>query len=174
MLLLIGSTVAYADNESFDVDSELYIETTICPQEYIEYAENNIVGFVESYGEGNLSYSSIFVGTPFSFVDYDSDVYYFPVICDGTIKYILRVYPNNNNSFDAVISDFLAAELESIARYTSITTPLRLNRVGNYIVASIGSNSFILFSYPEEMNPFSSEEISGTSASHSLSTLVVN
>ena len=119
-------------------------------------------------------YSNISVGTPFSFIDFDSDVYYFPVICDGIIRDIFRVYPNQNNGYDAAILSFLATELESLAGYTSAATPLRLNRIGNDIVASIGNNEYVLFSYPEEMNNVSSNVSTVATAISPISTTVVN
>ena len=95
-----------------------------------------------------------------------SDVFYFPVICDGRIEYLLRVYPCGS-TFSAVISSFLADELESLSSYTSVNCPMYLNLVGNKIIATVGEKSVTLFEYPENMsvsqNAFS--RISATSNS---------
>lgn len=153
--LSFGSTVVSAKTAESSANSQLFIETTACPQGYVDFAEGNIAGFVESYCEGNVPYTSIMVGTPFAFLDYGSDVYYFPVICDGVIRYVFRVYPNQNNGYDAAISSFLAEELESLAKVTSANMPLKLNRIGNEIIASIGNEEYILFTYPDDMNDVS-------------------
>ena len=173
LALSLGSTIAFAETGSNYADTQLFIETTPCPQEYIEYAEENISGFVESYNEESVIYSTITVGTPFAFLDYEADVYYFPIICDGVIKYIFRVYPSQNNGFDAAMSSFLAAELEILASQTSVSTPLKLNRIGNDIVATVNNNKYVLFSYPEDMNDLSSQ-ISTTATATIPVTTVVN
>lgn len=169
--LSLGSTVASAKTAD-SVTNSLFIETTICPQGYIDFAEDNIAGFVESYCEGIVPYASIVVGMPFAFLDYDSDVYYFPVICDNVIKYVFRVYPNQTNGYDAAISSFLAEELEFLAKSTSANMPLKLNRIGNEIIASVGNEEYMLFTYPDDMNDVSLQ--SETTNRGAVATNVIN
>lgn len=145
MAMSIPSTAFAADNNA----SNCYIATTECPAEYISYASQNISQFVSSL-DNDLNYNSIEIGTPFAFADAGSDVYYFPVICDGHIEFLFRVYPDGD-TYSAAISPFLAEELESLASYTSSNCPMYLNLVDSKIVATIGSRSFTLFEYPENM-----------------------
>lgn len=98
----------------------------------------------------NTSYSDISVGMPFAFADNNADVYYFPIVCDGHIRYLFRVYPDGD-SFSAAITDFLAGDIDSLANQTSVNEPMYLNLVDTKIVASIGQNSYELYEYPPDM-----------------------
>ena len=147
LFVLFVPSVAFAADENA---SSCYIATTECPAAYIEYATENISKFVLSLDD-NISYSSISVGTPFAFADNDADVYYFPVICNGSIEYLFRVYPDGD-TFSAAITAFLADEIENLAKYTSESNPMYLNLVDTQIVATIGSNKYILFEYPESIS----------------------
>ena len=147
LLTVSLSSVAFAAENS---TSSCYIATTECPAAYTAYATENISDFILSLNE-NINYSSITVGTPFAFSDADADVYYFPVICDGCIKYLFRVYPDGD-SFSAAITAFLADEIENLAEYTSADNPMYLKLVDTQIVATIGSRQYVLFEYPEDMS----------------------
>ena len=147
LLLANVSPVASAKEEN---TSDCYIATTACPVEYADYAAKNVAGYVLSYDE-RVNVNSIRVGTPFAFADIGADVYYFPVLCDGKITYLFRVYPDGN-SFSAAITTFLAKDIEKLGRYTSESLPMYLNLVGTKIVATIGEDSFVLFEYPDEMS----------------------
>ncbi len=147
ILLTISISTMAIDTENNSYDC--YIASTECPTAYIEYATENISKFILSMGE-NINYNSISIGTPFAFADNNADVYYFPVICDGNIEYLFRVYPDGN-SFSAAITAFLANEIENLSEYTSESNPMYLNLIDTQIVATIGSNSYILFEYPTEM-----------------------
>lgn len=126
-----------------------YIATTECPTAYIDYATDNISTYILSLDE-SISYNNISIGTPFAFADANADVYYFPVICDGDIEYLFRVYPNGD-SFSAAITVFLADEIETLAEYTSENNPMYLNLVDTQIVATIGLDTYVLFEYPADM-----------------------
>ena len=144
-MAVVPSTTFAAENGI----SGCYIATSDCPAAYINYATENVSDYIMSLGE-NLDYNSISLGTPFAFADADADVYYFPVICNGRIEYLFRIYPNGD-SFSAAITNFLANEIEHLAQYTSANNPLYLNLVNTKIVATIGSDSIVLFEYPEDM-----------------------
>lgn len=148
MIVIMSSFSVFAVGK-IDGDSNLYIKTAICPQEYVEFANTNISGFVESYYENNISDSNLIVGTPFSFADVASDVFYFPVICNGKIICLFRVF-RNDNKLNGAISDFLAKELDSLAYLTSTQYPMLLKRIKNEIVAQIDTETYTLFSYPDE------------------------
>ncbi len=125
----------------------LYMVTIACPQGYINYAEENVSRFVVGTGD-DIDFSSLEVGSPFSFAQQGSDIYYFPILIDGVITYLLRVYPSGSGTYDAVISSFLAEELESLAPLTSQNNPMRLVMDGSRIVAIIGADEYTLFTYP--------------------------
>lgn len=127
-----------------------YIASEDCPDAYFEYAEENISRFILSLNAG-IDVSKVSVGTPFAFADNDPDVFYFPVIYNGNIEYLFRVYPSGN-SFSAAITDFLSDEIESLSHLTTTDTPMYLNSIENKIIATIGSNSYELFQYPESMS----------------------
>lgn len=159
IFLLQISTTATATNEGVN---GCYIATTECPSNYVEYARRNVSRFISSM-DINDDYNSIYVGTPFAFADAESDVFYFPIVCDGSIKYLFRVYPDGN-SLSAVMTDFLAKEIDKLACLSTSDAPIYLNRVDTKIVASIGSSEYILFEYPSYMST-SKEELSKTKIS---------
>lgn len=127
-----------------------YIASKECPEEYITYAAENVSKFVLSVNEG-LSLSDISVGTPFSFAGRNADIFYFPIMFRGAIKYLFRVYPTDDG-FSAVISEMLAKEIDSLSYLTSADTPMYLILDGTKIVATIGSNTYEFFDYPEDMS----------------------
>lgn len=144
-LSLFPSTAFASDTES----SSCYIASVDCPDAYFDYAEANISKFILSLNDG-LDTTKVSVGTPFAFADNEPDVFYFPVMYNGTIVYLFRVYPNGD-FYSAAITEFLAADIESLAHLTSVDTPMYLNCVANKIIATIGNNSYELFEYPESM-----------------------
>ena len=127
-----------------------FIASVECPTEYVEYAEENVSRFILSE-YSSLAYGKIDIGSPFAFANAGADVFYFPIISDGEIKLLLRIYPDGD-SFSAAISAFLADEIEELAPMTSENTPMYLNRVDTAIIAKIGEESFELYRYPDYMS----------------------
>ena len=123
----------------------LYVRSIDCPNEYIDYASENISKFINPLEITNPD--DVMLGTPFSFAEADADVFYFPVMDSGKMKFLLRVYPDGKG-YSAVLSAFLVNEIESLATLTSPEAPLNLLMVDNKIVAMIGENSYPLFDYP--------------------------
>ncbi len=149
LLVVSVAGVTFASNEKL---SDCYVYSYICPDSYYCYAENNITDYMVSINDGELpNYGSIYLGTPFTFMNTDSDVFYFPVICDGKILYLFRIYEYEDNIYGA-ISSFLADDIEKLSSQTSPETPMTLKMEGNIIVASIGSKQYELFEYPEYMS----------------------
>lgn len=149
MLLVMGMCITLMPLTAFAAEEHsdgCYIASAICPSEYTEFAMENVSDYVLSFGN-ELSATNIFVGTPFSFADGNSDVFYFPVICDGHIRYLFRIYPDGN-SFSGVISSFLADDIDSLAPLTSVESPMYLSLAGSKIIATIGPESYELFEYP--------------------------
>ena len=151
LLLTLANTYVFAENDNRRENEHFFVKTIVCPNDYIEYANSNIISFLESHCENGVPNVKIKLGSPFTFMDEGSDVYYFPVMFDDVIRYIFRVYPNPKGSYDATISSFLVEDLEMLAKRTSIHTPLQLNRNKQDIVATIGDDKYILFTYPDDM-----------------------
>lgn len=143
-----------------------YIASSDCPEAYIEYARENISKFVMSITE-NQPESRFSVGTPFAFAAQDADIYYFPVIGNGRIKYLFRVYPSGDG-FGCAISEFLAAELNELAPLTSASSPMYLRLVDDCIVATIGNQPHELFQYPVSMSNASETAVFSTAAGYSV------
>lgn len=130
-------------------DSGLYLTTDPCPDAYIEYAEEHILDFVIASEDYIITdYNDITVGTPFNFGNTISNIYYFPVMNNGELIYLFRVYPNGND-YSATMSIFLVDELNNLSNQTSATTPMTLMMRDSDIVASIGDFEYVLFSYPD-------------------------
>ena len=82
----MSSYVFAAQNKT--VSSEgCYIASAACPEEYIAYAEKMASDFVLSVDE-DFQDKEIVVGTPFSFAVSETNMYYFPIVCDGVISCI--------------------------------------------------------------------------------------
>jgi hypothetical protein len=141
-----------------------YIASSDCPEAYIEFARENISKFVMSITE-NLPESRFSVGTPFAFAAQDADIYYFPVIANGKIKYLFRVYPSGDG-FGCAITEFLAAELNELAPLTSAGSPMYLKLVDDCIVATIGSQTYELFKYPVSMSDDTESTVLSTAAEY--------
>lgn len=126
----------------------LYIASVNCPQEYIDYVEENAHKLILSVSDADSHDFSI--GTPFAFAEKGSDVFYFPVMDFTDLKYLLRVYPDGHG-YSAVISEFLVDAIDELSDLTSESNPMYLRFVGTKIVATIGHETFELFEYPENI-----------------------
>lgn len=70
--------------EELSASTSLYIRTSDCPDGYISYAKENIGRHLASVDPNELPKEGIFtVGNSFCFGNSDSDIYYFPVLCDN-------------------------------------------------------------------------------------------
>ena len=96
LLLTLANTYVFAENDNWRENEHFFVKTIVCPNDYIEYANSNIISFLESHCENGVPNVKIKLGSPFTFLDEGSDVYYFPVMFDDVIRYIFRVYPNRN------------------------------------------------------------------------------
>lgn len=78
----------------------------------------------------------------------DSNIYYFPVLNDGGLIYLFRVY-SDVNGYAGAMSIFLVDELNELAAETSADEPLTLIMDDSDIVACVRDEIYTLFSYPE-------------------------
>ena len=134
--IAVGEKIDY-ERQPATADS-LYISTKECPQEYIDFAEKYVMGFVRSVDPGELPENGILtIGTPFSFCNEDADMFYFPVLCDGSMMYTLRVYPTETGGYGAVLGGAFANDFNVFAEKTSPEKPLTIKMEDNTIVFSI-------------------------------------
>ena len=145
IMALSTQTYAYAATSQ---EVPCYIASLDCPEDYIEYAVENVSRFILPLST-ELDIQQVSVGTPFAFADSEVDVFYFPILYNGHIQYLFRVYPSGD-SFSGTISKFLANDIDNLAGFTSEENPMYLNRIGLKIIATIGSISYELYEYPDD------------------------
>ena len=134
--IAVGEIIDY-ERQPATADS-LYISTKECPQAYIDFAEKYVMGFVRSVDPDELPDSGIItIGTPFSFCNEDADMFYFPVLCDGTMLYSLRVYPTETGGYGAILGGAFAEDFNVFAEKTSPEEPLTIKMEDNTIIYSI-------------------------------------
>ena len=108
-------------------DDALYVQSASCPSGYIEFANNNIGRFLAGTDPNELPQNGIItVGQPFCFMNVDSDIFYFPILCNNEIIFLLRVYPGSDAEYHGVLSKHLVNELNTIMPLTSYSSPLKL------------------------------------------------
>lgn len=138
-------------------DTDLYLTTSPCPEPYINYAEENALGFIQTVEEQyNVQYTDLSIGHPFNFGNDNADIYYFPIFNNNELIYLFRVYPTDSG-YCGAISEFLVNELNSLAHKTSQQAPMTLWMEENDIIAQIDNTEYILFTYPE--NVFSDNNV---------------
>lgn len=173
LCLTVVMTCAYATpNSESDVATDtFYVVSKDCPDEYVEYAIDNVGRFV--YGNDSYDISEVdtfMLGSPFTFSQDDADIFYFPVYADGEFIYLFRVYSASDGEIYGVLSNNLVAELKALIGQTSQDTPMYLNLVDGDIVATVNNSSTTLYSYPDgiyedefslpsTMNPDNIEEL---------------
>lgn len=152
LIMLAGTFLtpftAYAVESS--EETALYVVTKKCPDGYIEYANSNIQDFILSVDPLELQTSkNISIGTPFSFANPDSDVFYFPIIMNGEIIYMLRVFQKESGEYDGVLGKSYVSDLNEALKKTSNNQPLVLMMEGDSVVTYIGEDRSVIFEYPD-------------------------
>ena len=148
--ILIATSVCAVEVADSKPLSAVYIESAICPSEYIEYAESNVDRFLKGTDfSSELPNGRFELGNPFSFTNEGSDVFYFPVLCDGEIEFLFRVFPLDDGGYSGILSSMLVDEISKLGIKSSMKKPMGLSMVGNEIVASIGEEEYTLFEYLE-------------------------
>jgi len=129
--------------------TSLFVYSKACPPDYTAYAKDRIDNHINSIDPSELPASGkITVGTPFSFSNTDSDIFYFPVLCNDEIIYLFRVYCTADGTFSGVFSKMLVDELNKIAKNTTPSTPLSILMEGSDIVAYVDQQRTSLYTYP--------------------------
>lgn len=152
MTLLLGMTVFAAE----DSNKGLYIMSEECPEEAIVYAQNNLYLYIhdlpiqdERYADMDIS--KVILGTPFT-IQKESpdgkDIFYFPVMYDGTVKFTIRVYKDTDGSYTGIFSEYLASELEDVSEITSVSDPLILFMNNGNVMKTVAGNTSIFFASP--------------------------
>lgn len=144
------STPAYALDVDKSSATDLYIATKSCPNEYIEYAKANIQDFIMSVDPSTLPDGKmISVGSPFCFANSDSDIFYFPVLFDNEITYMLRVFPKSAGGYGGVLGKSFVKELNSLASKTTPSAPLFIMMEGDCVVSYISGKRYVILEYPD-------------------------
>lgn len=147
-LVLIASFSIQADatpNVEIPAGS-LLVYSKVCPDALVSYAKETI-GEVLSTSEyaGVISPT---LGTPFTFANLESDIYYFPIYSNGKIVYTFRVYETSGGEIAGVLSPIFAKELNEISNITTKEMPLKIYADGNNIVFYAGDSKEIVLPYP--------------------------
>ena len=126
-----------------EVSDNLYIFSKQCPEEYINFAQETV-----GYMLWDHSVENPYLGTPFTFSNEDSDIYYFPIYSNGEIALTFRVHLGEDGEFSGVVSPVFADDLNAIASMTSLSDPLRLVYTNKDEYAAV---MFTLDDYEEEV-----------------------
>lgn len=127
----------------------LYIISKKCSQGYIAYAENKIHDFIcGSDLEEQYKDKKIYLGTPFSFINENADIFYFPIICNEEIIYMLRVFPVGDDRYEGILGKTFVDDLNEIKKYASNKTPMAISMESNMVVAYVGKERKVLIEYP--------------------------
>lgn len=146
--VLFATSVFAKEIVDTKVDCAVYIQSAACPAEYIDYAESNIERFLNGTELPNDMLSGKFeLGQPFSFINEAADIFYFPVLCDGEIVFLFRIFPLGEGGYSGILSSMLADKINTLCNKSSIETPAQLSMVDNKIVASVGDEVYIWHEY---------------------------
>lgn len=124
----------------------MFIYSHSCPTQYSVFAEETVGQFLNASEFAGLS--PCYLGTPFTFANAGSDIYYFPIYYTGEIICILRVYSDANGNIAGVLSKGFAEELNAVAESTSATDPLKIFFDGKNVVFETQENKHTVLSYP--------------------------
>lgn len=151
MLLSLSIAAFATDNDGgFFAESDssrVYISSYDCPSQYVAFANEKIVAFLEASEFSDLS--PCYLGNPFTFANTDSNVYYFPVFYSGRISCILRVYSNEQGDIAGVLSKGFADELNATAKITSASDPLYIYLHGSDVIFKTANTENTVFTYPD-------------------------
>ena len=152
ILLSLNSTVFAMDvntssSSAADTSSNtMFIYSHSCPTQYSAFAEETVGQFLNASEFAGLS--PCYLGTPFTFANAGSDIYYFPIYYTGEIICILRVYSDESGNIAGVLSKGFAEELNTVAESTSATNPLKIIFDGKNVVFETKENKYTVLSYP--------------------------
>lgn len=144
LALLIASMVpVYADSTS-----SLLVLSDECPEGYYNYVSKEIKGILTVLDSVKPD-DWFSVGTPFNWGEC-GDIFYFPILKNGELVYLYRVYPEIDGSFSGILSEYFVAEMSRFINATSKEKPLFINCEGTQISAYLGySDKINLTSVPE-------------------------
>lgn len=148
-------------------ESRLYIKTLPCPKEYYDYVDGNIERFVLSANFSNDLEGIIRIGSPFSFLNDGSDIFYFPILCNDNVIYTFRVFKNSDGKCSGVLGEMFVEEFNKLIG-TSINNPLSIYMEGSDIVAYINDEKNVIYSYPKGTEDDSYKIYSETSKSYEI------
>ena len=178
------------ESEVIEANSnELKLYSEICTPDIEAYATNEYMRFlVAASDNGSLDVPDVVsLGTPFTiaFSQSDTDVYYFPILADGSVIATFRVYIDrilsrngNGNVYVGTLSPYFAKELNDLSENEQ-TSPVLIFADGRKIMAYENNQIISLMTYgfdDEEIvisqNQNSRSSIEDTAISRSMSELI--
>ena len=152
-LIVLASSTSLASSCDVEVDNSLYIQTLSCPEDIMDYAEQNAASFVEAMSAGSvLNYDDIRLGQPFTYGDDAQNLFTFPVLAEEEVIYTFRVAYSPDGKIHGTMSTFLVSELNAYIGLTTTNTPLLFDVRENTLYACIGDESEEIFKFPDN-NP---------------------
>lgn len=155
-------------------DSEgIYIATTPVPVGATSHARASIAGVL--CNERDLS--RVTLGTPFTVQGYDCDLYYFPVMYDGSVVGTYRVFALDDGRYTGIYAEDpdMAAALNALADTTGRLSPARIV-VGQYedLYAVTPSSVYtVLPDYADRVTPVASVRAASAAVAASAETVSV-
>lgn len=146
LLFVFISAGAVSESENM---GNLSVLTEECPVEMIAYVEEEIGDFILSVTEGSIPDCAIYVGTPFSYINAENEMFLFPIFFGDRIEYVLRV-SNYENMISGTMSKFLTDELNQLMAETSYDMPVKFYIDDRYLMAEIGDEEKEIYEFTEE------------------------
>lgn len=110
----------------------------------------NIQRFLSSVDPAELPNEGVItIGNPFCFSNADSAMFYFPIICNDAIIYMLEVFSKKAGGYGGVLGKSFVSELNALAEITSYSTPLSMMMEQDSVVAYVNGEKYIVFTYPD-------------------------
>lgn len=151
-VILINTSLACTTVFARDAvnSNAIYILSKKCPDEYKDYAYSNVRDFILSVEKSEIPcYGEVSMGTPFSFANPDSNIFYFPILINGEICFTLRVFQNSDGIYDGILSKAYVSELNALTVKSSSEQPIVLMMENDSVVSYIDKKRMVIFEYPE-------------------------
>lgn len=152
VVLVLGMSVFAAEYKQ----DALYIMSEECPDEALSFVKDNLYAYIydlpdqdERYADINVS--EIILGTPFTIQKENqdgSDLYYFSIMYENEIRFIMRVYKDIDGKYTGIFSEILAPELQAVTNFTSMDNPISLYMNNGNIMGTLSGNTFVFMASP--------------------------
>lgn len=156
IFMLCSMTVHATNTDSIAVKPEqLFISTLSCPSDVLDYVSDNVDRFILSMDDFDATSShKVFVGQPFTYGNYNTDLFLFPIYSGNKIIYTLRVAHDAEGVVHGTMSAYLADILNKYAGKTTSTTPLFFKIVDNRLYACLGDSEEHIMTFRQYSSDF--------------------